>query len=572
MISRIEITGLGPHKSLKLALDPKGTTTVSGPSEIGKTTILESILLTLLGRGSSGRFQPEAIHDAAERAEVRLTLDDGRTLKRTVTRSKSVGRSIISDGRRQSYTSETRYADALGSLVADPEATRLIVAPLAWQPLVASNARPFRDLLTRAMPSADPSTVIVEILEEFGVDFSDEEIVWTEKDAMKARRDARRRKSELTGQIQALDNQIATLQADVAAPAEPLAAKATMDAETAWTRWERASQQAALAGEHARRRAALGAPPTLPTPIEQLTGAERSAQANLQIATEAWRAAQQRHDQLQRQLQAIDMDQPDRCPTCGRPGWDAGAARAAALDEQLQIARKQLDDGVELGKQARTTYEAVTAALDEGRQIMAKQQAWQSAVAALGPAPSTDTSQPPPETRRPTEDELTAAQDAISTYTAARGAQQQRQRDLERLRTQRNTADNQLESAAAEADRLDVLLEAIRLAPSRLAERQAAALGDLGPVTLEFGDNPAVVVRIDGRPWWLASRGRQVVADMHLRAALRRAFGLKRLPLVVDNVQDVGGQPLPPVDGPVILLRTTDDNALSIDVQKRVDG
>jgi len=71
-------------------------------------------------------------------------------------------------------------------------------------------------------------------------------------------------------------------------------------------------------------------------------------------------------------------------------------------------------------------------------------------------------------------------------------------------------------------------------------------------------------VQIDGRPWWLASRGRQVVADIHLRAALRRAAGLQALPIVIDNVQDVGGQPIPSIQGPVLILRTTDEPAISI--------
>jgi hypothetical protein len=90
-------------------------------------------------------------------------------------------------------------------------------------------------------------------------------------------------------------------------------------------------------------------------------------------------------------------------------------------------------------------------------------------------------------------------------------------------------------------------------------------LGDMGPVSLEFGENPAVVVLIDGRPWWLASRGRQVVGDAWLRAALRRAMNLPDLPLIVDNVQDVGGQPLPALPGPVVLLRTTDEPGIQVE-------
>ncbi|MEO0600014.1 MAG: hypothetical protein AAF211_01180, partial [Myxococcota bacterium] len=118
--------------------------------------------------------------------------------------------------------------------------------------------------------------------------------------------------------------------------------------------------------------------------------------------------------------------------------------------------------------------------------------------------------------------------------------------------------------AAREYERFSALLDAVRAAPSTVAERQALALGDLGPVNLKFGDNPAVEVLIDNRPWWLASRGRQVVADMWLRAAIRRVLDMEWLLLVVDNIQDVGGQPLPDIEGPVMLLQTTDGKGLSV--------
>ena len=91
------------------------------------------------------------------------------------------------------------------------------------------------------------------------------------------------------------------------------------------------------------------------------------------------------------------------------------------------------------------------------------------------------------------------------------------------------------------------------------------ALGDLGPVSFVFGDNPAVEVRVDGRPWWLASRGRLIVADAYLRAALRRVMELEFLPLVIDNVQDVGGQDLPALAPPLIVLRTNHGPELTVE-------
>jgi hypothetical protein len=46
---------------------------------------------------------------------------------------------------------------------------------------------------------------------------------------------------------------------------------------------------------------------------------------------------------------------------------------------------------------------------------------------------------------------------------------------------------------------------------------------------------------IDGRPWWLASTGRQIVADARLRLALRSLSGLDWIPVVVDEAQSWSG-------------------------------
>lgn len=566
MISRIEIVGLGPHKRSLIALDPAGTTTVSGPSEIGKSTLLEAILFTLLGRSTGGRFRTESIHDSVERAEVKITLDDGRVLKRTVTRSKSVGRAIITNGQRTTYSSESRYADALGPLVADPEAARVVMTPLAWQELIAANARPFRDLLTRAMPSADPTREVAEIMEEQSLSVSQEELSWTEKQASTARRNARRQRDSLTGAAETIDEQIAHTQQLLGAMTVPdtAAAEQVIAAEEAWQIHQRASQQAALAAERARQRAALGEAPTITDPIELALAAEQQADAALQQITNAWREARRRRDQIAEQLGGVDAENPDVCPTCQRPGWDEGAAQVITLQARLSAAEAALKQVTADGEQARALQSAARDRVREAQAQQARRKAWQDAVDALSAAPTEDAEVAPPDVPRPTPEALAEARQTLRAAEQARIGAAQRAADLNRLNTQKAQNTAKLEDAEAEVGRTGALLDAIRQAPSRLAEKQSAALGDLGPVTLEFGENPAVTLMIDGRPWWLASRGRQVVADLHLRAALRRAFGLGRLPIIVDNVQDVGGQPLPDVPGPLILLRTTDEAAMSI--------
>ncbi|MEQ1503282.1 MAG: hypothetical protein ABMB14_13680, partial [Myxococcota bacterium] len=170
----------------------------------------------------------------------------------------------------------------------------------------------------------------------------------------------------------------------------------------------------------------------------------------------------------------------------------------------------------------------------------------------------------PPAMPRPDSEEVAEAQAALRASASYAGAHQQWKAnwDAAVAATDKETARH--DAAGKVYDRLSALLDAVRIAPSTVAARQALSLGDMGPVSLEFGDNPAVKVLIDGRPWWLASRGRQVVADMWLRGAIRRVLDKEWLPIVVDNVQDVGGQPLPELTGPVVLLQTTDGKGISV--------
>lgn len=119
--------------------------------------------------------------------------------------------------------------------------------------------------------------------------------------------------------------------------------------------------------------------------------------------------------------------------------------------------------------------------------------------------------------------------------------------------------------------RAERVLDAVRRAPTEAARRSAAALEDLlagSGVAVRWGSaavaEPEVELLIDGRPWWCASTGRQVLADLHLRLALRTLaharYGARplldyaALPVVVDRAQDWSGA-WPAVPG-VWLIRT----------------
>ena len=472
MIHRIEIVGLGPHRRFALELNPSGTTIVSGPSEIGKSTIVEALLLALLGKSSSGRFRAELINERSDQAGVRLTLTSGLIIERGVSRSKKMTRALITADKRRSISSDTALMREVAIAGQDIEIARMIMVPLSWQPMVAANARPFRDALARILPAADTAAVVTELMDEKDLAVSAEEASWDEKKALAARRASRKAQDEATGSLAALTAQRDRLQQ----PLPPAAGSAP--------------------------------------PYDQAKAAEQSAAAALKAATEAWRTARRQCDALSSQLAPFDLSTPDRCPTCTRPGWLAGAQAVADLKKRLADAEAALAEATTAGTTARHDHNL--------------------------------------------------AQQVLADSQRAAGAAEQRQADLRELEQSIVAAAATAQTQQALSARLDALVAAVRQAPSLLAARQAQSLGDLGPVSLTFGDNPAVRVQIDGRPWWLASRGRQVVADIHLRAALRRAARLQDLPIVIDNVQDVGGQPIPSIQGPVLILRTTDEPAISI--------
>ena len=161
---------------------------------------------------------------------------------------------------------------------------------------------------------------------------------------------------------------------------------------------------------------------------------------------------------------------------------------------------------------------------------------------------------------RPTADEHRAAVETCDAAKASEGAAAQRATDRATAQAAVEEAGKAALRSTAEAARLDALVDACRRAPSSMAARQLAALGDLGPVTLAFPERenaqtPEVRVLFDGRPWYRASKGRLICADLWLRAGLRRALGVP-LPLFVDEYQSWSGA-WPVLDGgPVVYLRT----------------
>lgn len=577
-MERVSITGLGPHREFSAEFNPVGRTLVSGPSESGKTFLLEAITFCLWGRSHGGKFRPDAITDGEQKAAVEILLDSGRLIRRSVTRSATQRRTITMGDDTQAYTSENAFAEALGDLGHDTDTLRVVIVPFEWVPMVEGNARPFRDLLTRILPEVNVGAEVEAQMIAQGFAVLPGEAELTEKEVMALRAAARKTRDEAAGRVQAGQERLSSLQTmkpqlgdGDGGAVDP----ALVEAARAWAEYDRlvgatslrtAAAQALAAWE--QRAASIGPEPAWDPAYDTADLGLRQAQS---LAAQATQQYQQMYGQNQAavaQMQQFAGGDPSVCPTCQRPGWAAGLQYVA----QLQQYQAQLQAGFE---QATAQWQAANQALAAATELAAasreaemRRRSWQEAKRSLGnkpvvpDAPGAEVA--PPTSPRPDTDQLAAAQMAARQVAAQEGALRQWQSNHDAAVAAIARDSERHEAATRDYDRLSALLEAVRLAPSTVAARQALTLGDLGPVTLEFGDNPAVKVLVDGRPWWLASRGRQVVADMWLRGAIRRVLDKEWLPIVVDNVQDVGGQPLPEVSGPVILLQTTDDKGLRV--------
>ena len=97
----------------------------------------------------------------------------------------------------------------------------------------------------------------------------------------------------------------------------------------------------------------------------------------------------------------------------------------------------------------------------------------------------------------------------------------------------------------------------MRTAP---AQALAGKLSAINGGSLEvLDDDGKTEVRINGRPWYLASHGERIAAVAHWRVRLREAAGLGEVPVFVDDVSSVGRLGLPEASGVVLLVTTAGD-------------
>jgi hypothetical protein len=548
MISEVTIEGLGPTEAAVLQLGQSDLMVVSGESECGKSTLLEAICFCLWGRSSDGSaFPVEAVRDGWEAATVIVRTAKGTEFKRVLSRSRAITRECQKGGETHRPTREDDWRALLGPL-SDDVLGRAILVPFAWQALAngPGGGRPLRDLLARLLPPVDLRAIVAEQVEVHDGDSVDE------KGVSAQRAEERKHAEQCRGKVSHLRGE-----RDAAACAVPVGpshaevdeARTLLAVAEAWREHDAAKKLGAAAERWDAQLAALG-PETPEPPVASPAEADAAHRA-FEASGIRLAAAE---TALQRASKAFDKAQAGTCHACGQslPEGAIGAAADALRAAELAVASAKEAHGAAGDARTRTrlAYEAACVT----------SRAWADTARrrkSLGQRPEAP-AVVEPDLPQPTAAQVAAAKATISDAERAVGAAGEQDRRRARVAEQLAQAERDLSDSEGELRRLELLLDAVRRAPSVAARRQLDAIGDLGPVRIEFpeGDKAdAIRVLLDGRPWWLASTGRQIVGDVWLRACIRRLARWPWMPIVVDRVQDVAGQDVPECR-PAIWLRT----------------
>lgn len=164
---------------------------------------------------------------------------------------------------------------------------------------------------------------------------------------------------------------------------------------------------------------------------------------------------------------------------------------------------------------------------------------WDAAATARGKAPTAPeaTAKPtPPPGERP---DAAAVRADLDRLTRADTVHKERAAAKATADTRLTAAEKAHATAETEAKRAAAWLAAVRRAPGHALAAGAEALGDLGPVTLDFPDTTeggvAVTVTAWGSEWARMSTGQRLMSVAWLAAGVRRAMGATSLPIFVDD-------------------------------------
>lgn len=602
MLQRIRIDGLGPIETADLELG-MGVMTLTGPSEVGKTSVMEATCFALWATDSDGKaFPVEAIRDGADDMSVELTLASGMRIYRKISRkNRKQVRKIVSKGIETEYALEDSMTEALGILAEDKELLRLVMVPYAWQPMATQNARKLRDNLSKVLPEVDLRHVVDDIMLGKGWEMGPHDPI-IESDAVEARRVANLRVTKAEGVLEAVTQMLDDLRSWEPPPPPPdsrVRYATCLEEHEAWKTYlaahRRWSDRDTAIKEWDQRNAELGdKPDAVETEDTGLAGKLTEARkkfAEIEMAYSKFtRVDVKPHYDIQREIDELEKayyaaedakkaaPKNTVCPKCGRRGWsgakdakekaqEAFDKAAKERDEKLpgltkdfQAAQREWEDKrLEMWKELEAAKEAVQTM--EGKITLSTTEdpvrAWEVAKRSLGQRPEPLEKPEAPPFQHPEDDLVKMAKDGIRLWDEHQGAKGKHESDLASAEKKHADSTAELARATDDANRLDALVAAVREAPSIVAQRQKEYLGDLGPVDLRFNrdpQRPAVEVLIDKRPWRFASTGKVLLADLYLRNAIRRAMGATWLPLFVDQTQD-WSEALPEF-APMICLRT----------------
>ena len=620
MIKTLQIKDLGPHVDTTLHFRPKGVTVISGPSESGKSLLIDAALLLFLGLDHKGKpFSPGCIRTGETSATVELTAAHGTVFCREMSTTRGIRR--WKSGVK--YDSQTAFAAEIGDLAkvlpGGVSALQLILSPKSWVPLAEGKlgGMPLRNVLVSLAPGDDRDEV-ARLMAKAGHEPNPGDPI-TPKAAEKARAAANTHKASTAAVLVAARARKVEMP-DGVSDADLGSARAIVTAGGVWAghRTAAASHQAkAAAHEEGAARLAtwtgsiddLGKKPAgNAATIARQRKAASDAAEEARVARDAAEQATHVLEELREAPPWVDhkLDDAtakgkaaaaalekaeasgDTCPHCSRPDWEEAAANIKALEAAKAAAgiawvaanqgskdradeheTQRAHDIADAEEDLQRLTDATTAADSKRDRASGDLDAalasddlgkWTATRDALGnrPAVSRLTVAPvAPASEAPTDEAIQAARATIRNAERATGAREQAARQQRAAASAAESAQSAYDAAEANAARAEALVVAVRAAPGARLARCVELLGDIGPVSMRVPKSRgAIEVLIDGLEYWRASAGKQVYADALLRAGFRRALGMGYVPVVVDEIQSWSWE-LPPIEGgPVWYLRT----------------